>query len=247
MRYIFDVDGTLTPSRGMIDPKFKIWFKQFIELYPVSLVTGSDREKTIEQLGLDIVDSVEYCFNCSGNAVYQNGELVHKSDWTMPDDAWLFLENYLYQSKYDKKYGRHFEQRIGLLNFSVVGRNAVGQQRTEYYKWDKANSERDNLVKIINDRWPELQAAAGGETGIDIFARGKDKSQILDKLEGEVTFFGDRIDPNGNDYSLAMRIVDETRGRHYNVINWNQTWTQLKQLCPAVSDSLANGSTIPDR
>ena len=50
MRYIFDVDGTLTPSRGMIDPKFKIWFKKFIELYPVSLVTGSDREKSIEQL-----------------------------------------------------------------------------------------------------------------------------------------------------------------------------------------------------
>lgn len=241
MRYIFDVDGTLTPSRGMIDPKFKVWFKKFIELYPVSLVTGSDREKTIEQLGLDIIDSVEYCFSCSGNAVYQKGQLIEKSDWIMPDDAWLFLENYLYQSKYDKKYGKHFEHRIGLLNFSVVGRNAVGQQRTEYYKWDKVHSERDYLVKIINERWPELQAAAGGETGIDIFARGKDKSQILDKLEGNVTFFGDRIDENGNDYTLAMRIIDENRGRYYNVTNWSHTWTQLQQLCPAVSDSLANG------
>jgi len=93
MKYIFDVDGTLTPSRGIIDPEFKIWFNRFIELYSVVLVTGSDREKTVEQLGTDIVDSVEYCFNCAGNAVYKNGELIYKSDWTMPDDAWLFLEN----------------------------------------------------------------------------------------------------------------------------------------------------------
>ncbi len=245
MKYIFDVDGTLTPSRGIIDPEFKIWFNRFIELYSVILVTGSDREKTVEQLGTDIVDSVEYCFNCAGNAVYKNGELIYESDWTMPDDAWLFLENYLYQTKYDRKYGKHFEQRIGLLNFSVVGRNAVGDQRTEYYEWDKTHNERNSLVKIINERWPELQAAAGGETGIDIFKRGCDKAQILDRLEGKVSFFGDRTDPSGNDYSLAKRIVDENRGWYYNVLNWNHTWTQLKQLCPNVSASLANGLTEP--
>ena len=245
MKYIFDVDGTLTPSRGIIDTEFKVWFKQFMELYSVILVTGSDREKTVEQLGADIVDSVEYCFNCAGNAVYKNGNLIHKSDWTMPDDAWLFLENYLYQSKYDKKYGRHFEQRIGLLNFSVVGRNAIGEQRSDYYHWDKIHNERDNLVKLINERWPDLQAAAGGETGIDIFARGCDKAQILDRLEGKVSFFGDRTDPSGNDYSLAKRIFDENRGWYYNVLNWNHTWTQLKQLCPNVSASLANGLTVP--
>jgi phosphomannomutase len=247
MRYIFDVDGTLTPSRDVIDTEFKIWFKRFIELYPVSLVTGSDREKTVEQLGQDIVDSVEYCFNCAGNAVYKNGNLIYKSDWILPDEPWQFLENYLYQSKYDKKYGRHFEQRIGLLNFSVVGRQAIGQQRTDYYEWDRVHNERDNLVKIINKRWPDLQAAAGGETGIDIFARGRDKAQILDRLEGKISFFGDRIDPNGNDYSLAMRIVDENRGQCYNVSNWNHTYTLLRELCPDVSASLANGSTIPDR
>jgi phosphomannomutase len=241
MKYIFDVDGTLTPSRGVIDPEFKIWFKQFIELYSVVLVTGSDREKTVEQLGTDIVDSVEYCFNCAGNAVYKNGELIYKSDWEMPDDAWLFLENYLYQSKYDKKYGRHFEQRIGLLNFSVVGRNAVGDQRTDYYHWDKVHNERDCLVKLINERWPNLQAAAGGETGIDIFARDCDKAQILNYLDGQVSFFGDRMDPTGNDYSLAKVIIDRNRGVCYNIINWTHTWNTLKQLCPNVSVSPANG------
>lgn len=248
MIYVFDVDGTLTPSRGVIDPEFKIWFKRFIELYSVSLVTGSDREKTVEQLGLDLFDSVEYCFNCAGNAVYKNGELIYKSDWTMPDEPWFFLENYLYEkSTYKFKYGKHFEQRIGLLNFSVVGRNAVGDQRSEYYEWDKIYKERENLVDQINQRWPDIQAAAGGETGIDIFERGCDKSQILDRLQGTVSFFGDRIDVNGNDYSLAKRIIDENRGRYYNVLNWTHTWTCLQQLCPDVSASLANGSIAPTK
>lgn len=235
MIYVFDVDGTLTPSRGKIDADFKKWFLKFVDQYSVCFVTGSDFEKTVEQLGEDLVDSVEYSFNCAGNAVYCHGKLVYKNEWKLPNEAQQFLESYLYErSTYQHRYGRHFEQRIGLLNFSVVGRGAQGQQRTDYYEWDKVNKERAYLVNEINRRWPNLQAAAGGETGIDIFARGNDKAQILDRLEGPVSFFGDRIDPDGNDWTLAERIVAENRGRCYNVKDWTHTWNTLRQLCPNV-------------
>ena len=50
MKYIFDIDGTLTPSRLPIDPKFSIFFTQWIKNKDVYLVTGSDKEKTIEQI-----------------------------------------------------------------------------------------------------------------------------------------------------------------------------------------------------
>lgn len=231
MIYLFDVDGTLTPSREKIHPEFANWFLDFINSHTVCLITGSDLEKTIEQLGTKIVDSVEYCFNCAGNSIYQRGNIVYKSNWVCPDEPWEFLENYLYQkSNYHFKYGRHFEQRIGLLNFSVVGRNAVGKQRTDYYEWDKIHNERSRLVKILNERWPNIQSTVGGETGIDIFERGKDKAQILDIIKGEVRFFGDRIDPEGNDYSLAMRIEKDNRGQYYKVTDWNHTWSILKQL-----------------
>jgi hydroxymethylpyrimidine pyrophosphatase-like HAD family hydrolase len=48
MYFIFDVDGTLTPSRGVIDNEFKVWFNNFMDRYPVAFVTGSDLEKTID-------------------------------------------------------------------------------------------------------------------------------------------------------------------------------------------------------
>ena len=60
------------------------------------------------------------------------------------------------------------------------------------------------------ERFPELDAKVGGETGIDIFEKGKDKSQIIDDFpyEDKLRFFGDRIDPSGNDYTLAQALQD---------------------------------------
>ena len=46
-KFIFDVDGTLTPSRKKITPEFFDEFFQFTEENDVYLVTGSDRDKTL--------------------------------------------------------------------------------------------------------------------------------------------------------------------------------------------------------
>lgn len=232
MNFVFDVDGTLTPSRGVMDLEFKTWFLKFASKHPVHLVTGSDFEKTLEQVGEDVINAVQHSFNCAGNAVYVKGNCVYQTDWVLPNEAHEFLAQHLLETPYLYKYGKHFEQRIGLLNFSVVGRNAVGCQRTDYYEWDKQSGERQYLVNEINTRWPELQAAAGGETGIDIFPQGCDKAQILSKLSGDVSFFGDRIDPAGNDWSIAQSIIDQKRGRCYNVNDWTDTFNILKELFP---------------
>ena len=48
MIYIFDIDGTLTPSRNPINPVFKTFFQHFVKNNRVWLVTGSDKDKTIE-------------------------------------------------------------------------------------------------------------------------------------------------------------------------------------------------------
>ncbi len=59
VRYIFDVDGTLTLSRQKIDPEFKKFLLDFSSKNDVYLVTGSDRDKTVEQLTHEL-----YC-NCT--------------------------------------------------------------------------------------------------------------------------------------------------------------------------------------
>ena len=240
MFYVFDVDGTLTPSRGVIDSAFKTWFLDFAQKHKVCYVTGSDRDKTVEQIGEDLFNIAAYSFNCTGNEIYQNGQLTYASKWTLPDDAWLWLEDELYKSPYRSRYGRHFEQRTGLLNFSIVGRNAQGIERTEYYEWDKNHNERARICNRFNARFPTLQAQIGGETGIDIFEKGRDKSQILNVIYGYIEFYGDRMDPQGNDKPLADAIIDNNTGVCYNVKNWQETW-HILQTNLEKSASLANG------
>ena len=66
MKYIFDVDGTLTPSRQVIDPSFEAFMIKFCCKHDVYLVTGSDRQKTVDQLGLDICYRAKRVYNLFG-------------------------------------------------------------------------------------------------------------------------------------------------------------------------------------
>lgn len=230
-KFIFDVDGTLTPSRGVMDPDFKEWFLHFINQYSVILISGSDRDKTIEQVGLDIVENVEYCFNCAGNVVYHKNQLVHQSTWTPPSELIKHLTYTLLRSPWQSRHGNHIEIRTGLVNFSVIGRDCTREQREEYYHWDQEHQERAEICKRLKELLPDLTFEIGGQISIDIFPNGHDKSQILSYIKQPVIFFGDRMEPGGNDHALSQSILDNAQGRCYNVINWTDTQKELLKLC----------------
>ena len=227
MMFVFDVDGTLTPSRREINNVFKWWFQENIQNY--CFVTGSDRDKTIEQVGLDMFAGAKYSFNCNGNDVNFYGKQTHTNDWTLPVTARNWLEEKLEQSSFNLRTGKHIEERPGMVNFSVVGRNASLYERKQYVDWDENNLERLHIVAQFNFRFPELVAMAGGETGIDIGPKGSDKSQVIKFIDDEeLVFFGDRMDPAGNDYPLSKIILDNDLGKCYNVKDYNETWDILK-------------------
>ena len=81
--FLFDIDGTLTLSRSAININFKKFFLNWMENKTVYLVTGSDKEKTIEQIGIEIWNRVKKSYQSCGNAVYENGKLIKKIDFTL--------------------------------------------------------------------------------------------------------------------------------------------------------------------
>ena len=95
MKYIFDVDGTLTPSRQVIDSAFEAFMIVFCCKHDVYLVTGSDRQKTVDQLGLDICYRAKRVYNCSGADVWEKGENIYRSSWRLPEDVRSFLQDEL--------------------------------------------------------------------------------------------------------------------------------------------------------
>ena len=74
--FIFDVDGSLTPSRQPINKEFQKFFKEWIKKNKFYLVTGSDIVKLQEQMGgMEIYSSG--IFTCCGNQFWQSDAIVH--------------------------------------------------------------------------------------------------------------------------------------------------------------------------
>ena len=230
-KYIFDVDGTLTPSRKQIDGKFWAFFIQFCCRNDVYLVTGSDREKTLEQLGLDICYRARRVYNCSGSDAYERDVNVYRDDWKLPKEVERFLEDELDFSQFPIRNGLHIEHRPGGVNFSILGRGKdPSDGRGEYVKWDKERMERQDIADRLRNAFPNLSVALGGQTGIDIGPLGSDKSQILRDFseDDELHFFGDRCEEGGNDHSLA-KAVEKRGGLSYNVETFKDTWKLLSK------------------
>jgi len=241
--FAFDVDGTLTPSRQQISPRFGDWFLNWISVSQtrgdsIMLVTGSDRAKTVEQLGEEIVSAVRYCCNCMGNVVYYNNKLIHNYKFQYPKSLTEFLNKELVRSVYSERCGNHIEDRGAMLNFSTVGRLANPEQRKRYNEWDKISGERLEIAGKINELFEKynIVAQVAGEIGIDITAKGKDKSQCIKYMQGDtILFFGDRMDDGGNDKPLADVITQLQNGsKCYEVENWEETWDILQNLNLAV-------------
>ena len=127
----------------------------------------------------------------------------------------------------------HIEDRPGMVNFSVVGRNATMGERKLYVEWDVENNERNSIAKKFKKQFPSIEAVVGGETGIDIYPVGADKGQILRDFQPQdhIHFFGDRMDNDGNDYPLK-KALEKRKGPHncYHVTDWRETFSKLKDL-----------------
>ena len=231
-KFIFDVDGTLTPSRQQIDSDFAVFFSNFCAENDVYLVTGSDKEKTIEQIGEEIYSLAQRVYNCSGSDVWQGETHIRSDNWRIPIHVKAWLEDKLEESSFPLRTGLHIEERPGMVNFSVVGRNATMGERKLYVKHDTQIGERNIIADLFNKEFKELIARPGGETGIDISPEGADKSQIVNDFDPNdvLHFYGDRMDLQGNDYPLKKVIIDNDLGFAIEVSGWKDTWSKLKCL-----------------
>jgi phosphomannomutase len=221
-RWLFDVDGTLTDSRQKIDSEFHEFMLDFVRNNKVAFVTGSERAKTVEQIGEELFDSVDYSFNCAGNEIWVYGALFHRNTWNPPEGLIDYLTKLIDHSKFQTKTGNHIEIRNGMINFSITGRNGDLKVRKDYIDWDKATNERMNLREKLEHRFNKLDVFIGGDTGLDIYPKGRNKEQVIDflkEVENEKTYyFGDQVFRYGNDYNIAMKC-----DHRYSVKGWRDT------------------------
>ena len=234
--FLFDVDGTLTSSRQPMEPGFAAFFHDFVASNPVYLISGSDYSKIQEQVPQEILDKCRGVFGCSGAQYHEHNRLVFSKEHSFPDQLKKTCEVFIEQSEYPVRTGTHIEERSGLLNVSVVGRNGTLQQRKSYFEWDRVCGERARFVRQINASEMPYEASAGGEISIDIVPIGWNKSVakkfILSRNgDARLVFFGDRICEGGNDLPLAKAL--SISGEPHSAISVNDyrdTWRYLTEV-----------------
>lgn len=232
--FVFDVDGTLTPSRLKMNEDFKSFFSNWMKDKPVIFLTGSDKEKTIEQIGEDLWINSHVSMQSCGNQIFQNGIEIYRSQWEPSQELIDYLEILLEDSQYKSRYGNHIEKRIGLLNFCIPGRNCSQTVRESYYLWDSLTQERMKFADLIMKKFPDLEASVGGQISIDIHQKGSNKSQakkwIINEFGPDTTihFFGDKTEKGGNDYDLAKMLAYPHKV--HSVLDWRGTYHAIKHF-----------------
>jgi phosphomannomutase len=237
--YMFDVDGTLTPARQKMKSSFKKFFLEWSRDKVYYLITGSDIKKTRSQVPLEIMDNARGIFTCMGNVLHVDNQKVYENKFEPSDRLLTHLKRFLDKTGYVLRTGNHIEHRPGMINFSIVGRNASHMQREGYYTYDCRSKEREEVANFINENFEdELQASIGGKISIDIYPTGNHKGQafqwILHKFgENRVhyKFFGDQAQPGGNDWDLVeeMKKLDVEHS-YYCVKSDRETFSILKRL-----------------
>ncbi len=243
--YLFDVDGTLTPAKEKIDSRFAKTFLRWMKGKEVYIVSGGSFVRILDQLGAPIIDECAGVFACMGNIFYQKldqinpsgfdeWQIVYENKFRKPRGLFKRLDQIVEDSPYLTKTGKHYEERIGMLNFSIVGRNATMEQRKDYAEYDAQHQERQALVAKLTKQYRSLDFVIGGAASIDVFKSGDDKSQIINKYfkealeHNQIMFVGDRIPLPGNDASLAIALRAHANGQAFEVEGWEDTAELLK-------------------
>jgi phosphomannomutase len=247
--FIFDVDGTLTPSRLPMTKEFQKFFSKWVLKNIFYLVTGSDLPKLQEQMnGMETHSNG--IFTCCGNQFWQSdyvvhpkhADLIYDNKFELTSKLKNTLDVILMSSSYPHRYGNHIEDRGSMVNFSIVGRNCTQEQREHFFKWDNEKGERKKISTFLKHKFKDLDAVIGGQISIDIYPKGKDKSQILEHIDSDFSipfgeqqqyiFIGDRTMKGGNDYPLA-KLMEKTHDCSYHQ---TQGWEQTQKILEKLSD-----------
>lgn len=235
---LFDVDGTLTTSRKVIEPDMVEFLNELVTKVPVGLVGGSDLGKITEQMGGDERLMIfDFVFAENGLVAESKGErIATQSIQKFVGEEKLqelinFSLKYLSGIKLPLKRGTFIEFRNGMLNICPIGRSCSYAEREEFSEFDKAHEVRTKMVEALRSEFSKygLVFSIGGQISIDAFPKGWDKTYCLKFVENdfkEIYFFGDKTYEGGNDHE----IFEDSRTKGYTVTSPADTKRQVSSI-----------------
>jgi phosphomannomutase len=232
---LFDVDGTLTESRKLIQKTVINSLRELSFATEIGFLTGSDLDFAKEQLWPVFADP-ELSLNC--HILPCNGTKYYIPNPDTPGQFIEIHENNMYSKLGHEKFqlimktimqfqaeiaelpydipftGHHIQNRDSMINWSPIGRNTVDGDRKQFMSIDKMFNLRQKyhtkFVEFLHKHKMEnILVKIAGDTSFDIFPSGWDKTYALKHFpeeEWDVFFVGDRCSPTGNDWELYNHL-----------------------------------------
>lgn len=228
---LFDMDGTLTPAREKMD---QCMIKPIYDLqqngFEVAIVSGSDFDYIQEQcdalLDINPVDQEKiHYMPCNGTKYYTFSNGSFRKQYELDMKKSLGIDNYnnlikiLLESQLSVRYclggskiplsGTFIQYRGSMINWCPIGRDATKNEREQWLTVEKKNGIRESMLRRLSafPVFDMLEVKLGGETSLDIYPCGWDKTYAWNIFEDyeEIYFVGDRCFPKGNDYEAYLK------------------------------------------
>ena len=109
--------------------------------------------------------------------------------------------------------GTFISYRKSLLNWCPIGRDSAEIERNAFIEKDLKNDLRKKLISHLRENMSKIdlekfEIALGGNTSIDIYPRGWNKTYSLNYYNDHKCWFvGDRCEKGGNDEAIYNRLL----------------------------------------
>lgn len=239
----FDLDDTLAPSKGVIDPRIAGLLRALLRRVDVAIISGGNeaqfRTQVVAQLGeTDAADLARLHLlpTCGTRYLrYDGADFTSVYAHDLSDDEKQSALTALREEAERlglweaEPWGEILEDRGSQITFSALGQRAPREAKHE---WDPTGARRGALRDAVAARLPGLEVRSGGSTSIDITQAGIDKAFGMRQLAArtgialtDMLFYGDRLDEGGNDYPVLAIGVPSVA-----VEGWEDTADKLDAL-----------------
>jgi HAD superfamily hydrolase (TIGR01484 family) len=230
---VFDLDGTLAPSKSSLAPKTAALLHDLLGIIKVAVISGGAWTQFEKQLLTDLpqgslLANLFLLPTCGTKFFRYEGKWteLYSEDLSAEQRKKIIdsLDKAAGEAGYRAKkvWGEVIEDRGSQVTFSALGQQAP---LAEKEKWDPDFAKRKKITAILQTLIPEFSIRMGGATSIDVTKPGIDKAYGIGKLRDtlhlslkQMVFIGDALFPGGNDYpaekagvvSIPVKGPDDT-------------------------------------
>jgi hypothetical protein len=219
---VFDLDGTLAPSKTAPDAEMSGLLHDLLGIVRVAVISGGDWAQFEAQL-LSGLPGDERLANLSLLPTCGTQFFEYKGAWTRlyAEDLTPDQKTKIFRSldqalstnglKSDKVWGEVIEDRGSQVTLSALGQQAPLDEKE---RWDPDFTKRKKLKATLDALIPEFSVRLGGATSVDVTKPGIDKGYGVRKLRdvlgiplADMIFIGDALFVGGNDYPAEQAGV----------------------------------------